>query len=272
MTIPRPWTPIEYQRSVQQSNILAKPSATDARFKAGAIFALLAWCTICYSLTHSIQHYKPQTQTPSTVPRAIFQHCPIPFLLTLPLLLIEICYATASSFIWTINPLKYDSHPAWIYGFGTCPILLIIVVFNIRGYIEPNEDRVLIGRRIERGRTLDAELGLGQKPSWWKRANGDRRLTNEQRLRALTTEIGGGTATGRNIERAIELNEISGARAEREGENPFGDDAAMGQEEDGGAPQGLVWSRGNLPASMTRRRSCSPSGAKPQQVRSMLDI
>src|SRR5271163_287763 len=54
MTIPRSWTPIEMQSSDAQTDSVARPATTDARFKIGALFALLAWAIICCSLAHSI--------------------------------------------------------------------------------------------------------------------------------------------------------------------------------------------------------------------------
>lgn len=270
MTIPRPWTPIEYQRSPQQTEALAKPAATDARFKAGSLFALLAWCTICYSLRHSIQHYKPKNHGPLNSFRGFLQHCPYQFLLAIPLLLIIVSYNIASSFIWKISPLKFDGDAGWVYGLGSGPAFLIIVIFEIRGYLEPNEDRALIAQRTERGRAHDAELGLTKKPSWWSKLSSDRHFTTEQRLKALTTEVGGAQATPRNAERMIELDELSAAHASGGLENPFRDEAAIEEPDKRPAPS-IADSDGSSGRAMSEG-SLGTTASRPQQIRSMLDV
>ncbi len=78
----------------------------------------------------------------------------------MPLALVMIGYSAVIAWEWTINPLRYDALPGWIYGLGQGPILLIIAVFEIYGYIDGNEDRVLLKQRRERDRAYNAELGL----------------------------------------------------------------------------------------------------------------
>lgn len=296
MTIPRPWANIEYQGSAQQIHDYAKPSGTDLRFKAGAFLALLAWCTICYCLHHSIHHYKPPTHglVPSLV--AFLRHAPLKFLLIIPITAVRVGYDIATSFVWSISPLKYDVNPAWMYGLGYGPAFLVILLANVWGYVEPNEDRDLLRQRAERGRSIDAELGLAanQKPSWWSKLHGDNHLSTESRLRAMTTEIGGGRATQRNLERTIELGTMPAARprAEQQLEDLFSDEAATAKEggEDDeqpakGKPMGSAgWggdddedgdgnSYGRSRRTMSvRTMSSATSNARPQQVRSMLDI
>lgn len=270
MTIPRPWTSIEYQHSPQQADALAKPSATDARFKAGGLLAFLAWCTICYSLRHSIHHYKPKNRGLWNSFRGFLRYCPFHFALAIPLLLIIVGYAIASSFVWTISPLKFDGDPGWMYGLGSTPTFLIIVIFEIRGYLDPNEDRVLIAQRVERGRENDAHLGLTKKPGWWTKLSGDRHLTPEQQLKALTTEVGGGRATTRNIERAIELNEISAAHASKDPENPFCDEAAIREPEK--RPAASIADSDASSGNAESEISISVVASRQQQARSMLDV
>lgn len=270
MTIPRSWTPIEYQRSPQQTNTIAKPSGTDMRFKAGGFLAFLAWCTICYSLQHSIHHYKPQNRGPVNSFRGFLCYCPLKFLLVIPLLLMIISYTIASSFVWTISILKFDVDPGWMYGLDSGPALLIILIFEIRGYIEPNEDRALIEQRAERGRAHNAELGLSKKPSWWSRSPADRHLTAEQKLKALTTEIGGGRATARNIERAIELNEVPLSHFRKDLEDPFQDEAAI--KDSGDRSPGSASDSDEHSGRAVSVRSTSTAASRPQQIRSMLDI
>ena len=270
MAIPRPWTPIEYQRSPEQTEAVAKPSATDARFKAGGLLAFLAWCTICYSLRHSIQHYKPRNRGLWNSSRGFLQYCPLQFLLAIPLLLVVVGYNLASSFAWTISPLKFDGDAGWMYGLGSTPAFLIIVIFEIRGFLDPNEDRALISQRAERGRAHDAELGLTKKPSWWSKMSGDRYLTAEQRLKALTTEVGGRRPAPRNIDQTIELNELSTAHGSGEAEDPFRDEATI-VEPDRRPAASITDSDGSSGRAMSER-SVVTTASRPQQIRSMLDV
>lgn len=99
---------------------------------------------------------------------------PTKFLLLLPLALLVVGYAGVIAFEWSVSPLRYDVNPAWMYGLGYAPILLIILVFEVYGYIDRNEDRVLLDQRRERGRLHDMELGIhgSKKPSWWSKRGG----------------------------------------------------------------------------------------------------
>ena len=289
MTIPRTWSNIEYQRSPQQINDYAKPSGTDARFKAGAFLALLAWCTTCYCLQHAIHYYKPRSHGPLGSLTGFLRHAPLKFLLIIPITAVRVGYDIATSFTWSISPLKYDVNAAWMYGLGYAPALVVILLFNVWGYLDPNEDRDLLRQRAERGRSIDAELGLNQKPSWWRKLHGDNHLSTESRLRALTTEIGGGRATQRNLERTIELGTMPAARPRGEAhEDPFSDEAAAAKEDgperrpvESGPRAGVGWGsqeddddgEGRSRRTMSvRTMSSAASNARPQQVRSMLDI
>ncbi|KAL9116426.1 MAG: hypothetical protein Q9187_007049, partial [Circinaria calcarea] len=203
------------------TNLIAKPAATDSRFKAGGFLALVAWCIICYSLQHSIHYYKPRNRGPFWSFIGFVRSAPTRFLLTIPLLGVVVGYAIASSFMWTINIGNENVNSAWLYGLGYAPVILIIIINEIAGFIVPNEDRALIQQRVDRGQAIDAELGIRtKKPAWWKASSGHG-LTTEQRLKALTTEIGGGRATTHNIGRTMELGNMP-ARP-RDEENPFRD-------------------------------------------------
>lgn len=273
MVIPRSWTAIQYQRSPEQANALAVPSGTDARFKAGSFLALLAWCTICYSLRHSIHHYRPRNRGSWNSFRGFWQYCPWKFQLAIPLLLIHIGYAIASSFIWTISPFKFDGNPAWLYGLDIAPALLIILTFEICGFLEPNEDRALIKQRTERGRAADSALGIRHKPNWWSNlSSANQYRTNEQRLRALPTEIGVGggrpAVTGSMERNQIELSFLSAEQQQALVDDPFRDDAP--------APEPDVDVGGYDDASRRKGASSESSSnivvSPSQQVRSMLDV
>lgn len=272
MTIPRSWTKIQFQRSSEQQNALAKPTATDSRFKIAGFLAFFAWCTICFSLRHSIHHYKPRNRGLFNRFIGFLRHCPTKFLLTIPLLLIKIIYTTGSAFVWDVSPLKVDGNFGWMYGLGHTPALLILIIFEIWGYLEPNEDRALMTQRAQRERRLDGELGIVKKPNWWSKLAGDRYLSNDDRLKALTTEVGGGRATGRNIVEAIELG-----RMPPPSEDPFRDevDELLDNDDVGYRSRNRGPHAGSDGTSTTRAESVSTVStysARPQQIRSMLDI
>lgn len=278
MIIPRSWTTLEYQRSLQQQNALAKPSATDSRFKAGSFLAFLAWCTICYSLRHSIHHYKPRNRGQLNRLIGFLKYSPAKLLLTISLLLVVILYDIVSSFVWSVSPLKFDGGAGWMYGLGNAPIFLIVAIYEVWGYLDPNEDRALLKQRAERGRAVDAELRLVKKPSWWSKMSGDRHLTSEQRIKALTTEVGGGRATARNIERAIELGEMPPLSNPEDGngsgEDPFRDDGEaqlLGDRRQHSRAESVADTDGSSGRARSER-TLSTVASRPQQVRSMLDV
>ncbi|DAA75046.1 TPA_exp: Uncharacterized protein A8136_2144 [Trichophyton benhamiae CBS 112371] len=216
--VPRSWSAIEKQRTFEQQEAIAKQAATDTRFKAGNIIAGFCICIICYSLGHSLFRYKWQAQGQSSL-ISIVMTIPAKFIIVITLAGISVAFNIASSFIWQISPLKYDGNPGYLYGLGYGPPLVIVTILNIFAYLESNEDRELIRQRIQRGRANDTELGIEagrRKPAWWRRLRpdfkGDVGNTYEARLRALTTEVGGGRPTQRNIEQRVEMGVIDTSR------------------------------------------------------------
>ena len=121
-------------------------------------------------------------------------------------------------------------------------------------------------QRIARGLTIDAEIGFTRvrKPWWWQRTE-DRFLTPEQRLKALTTEMGGGPATSRNIQRNIELG-ILPIRPPEEDEEPFRDQEAIS------GPAFSIGDSDSDSGQSVSQRTMSTAACRPQQVKSMLDV
>ncbi|KAI1939986.1 hypothetical protein LOZ66_002421 [Ophidiomyces ophidiicola] len=212
LTIPRSWTNIQKQRSFDQQETLARPTATDGRFKSASFVAIVCVLLICYSLGHSLYRYKSRPQGRVNVAYYIAV-TPLKFTLTIPIAALRIGFGIVSVFEWTISPLKYNGNPGWIYGFGYTPILLILTIFNIYGYLDPNEDQDLIRQRIERGRSADDELGVdrkSKKPHWWHRSRPDFTVGPtgtdlDSRFRCLVPQVGGGAATQQNIQKNIEM-------------------------------------------------------------------
>ncbi|KLJ08503.1 hypothetical protein EMPG_16046 [Blastomyces silverae] len=216
MVIPRNWNSIQKQRSEDQTMSVAKPSATDGRFKAGSILAVVCWVIICYSLGHSVYRYKERPVNRFRLMTFYLTSAPLKFIICIILIGLRVGFGVASAFSWDISPVKYDGNAGWLYGLGYAPALLVLVVLNIWGYIDPNEDKYLIEQRRERGRAADVELGIEagkRKPAWWRRLRPDFQHVSgndpNARLKAMTTEIGGGRPTQKNLERYIEMGTIS---------------------------------------------------------------
>lgn len=147
MVLPRSWGTIELQRDSEQSRLRAEPAATDTRFKIAAFMLLGAWLTIAFSLYHGGRF----SQTFTLI-------VPTKFALALGLSLVMICYEIAYSFYFWMSPMNIYGDLCMMYGLGWGSISLIFVVFEIYGYLEPNEDRALIRQRRLRNTSLDQEL------------------------------------------------------------------------------------------------------------------
>ncbi|MCJ1308704.1 hypothetical protein MMC25_002358 [Agyrium rufum] len=304
MNIPRTWTSIQSQSDNRMTNTIAKPWAQDVRFKGGAIFACLAWLTILVSLQHSIHFYKPRHRGIFNRTVGFFRSIPIQFYLTIPILGLTVGYAVASAWTWNINIGRLGGDSAWYYGMGYAPAIAILFINSVAGIFYPNEDKALIRQRVQRGHSIDEELGLygARKPAWWKPV-ADYGHTTEQRLKALTTEVGGGRATANNISETIELNPMparpGGFVAEDEGGNvlmaaikrfrdPFKDEVASPKKAIAGFNNGQEEEQRPLRPEerfeideQERRRGLSRNdsrdstysiGGTPQVVKSMLDF
>lgn len=166
LAIPRNWSPLKFQSSPELQDAVAKPAATDYRFCAAAFMALGALGVICYSLCHSTYHYCIN----STVHfRFVLIHRAIPlkFLVITPILGIKVVQTLASAYAWSISPFNYNVHPGWLFGFGYVPIVLILVLFNFFGLVEPNEDLALMLMRWEERRTPVRRRRLALRTSSW---------------------------------------------------------------------------------------------------------
>jgi hypothetical protein len=308
MTVPRPWTPLEKQRSDWQQDTVAEPAGTDNRLKAGAILAAVAWFIIIVSLVHSIYQYKPRATSPFKRFINFFRFSPPKLSLTIAILAVRVGYAIASAWLWDISIFKYDVNVGLPFGLGYGCALLIILVFEIAGAIEQNEDRVIIQQRRVRGARADSELGITHKPSWWRQGRQAAYMTEDERLRHLAEEVGG----SRPRRASYELDEINAAAgysragdgnnsnraddpaaattttttttgpaatAVQEPANPFRDPNGRpaGAERgvsDAGLPSDASIASGTTYVSDTTRSS-STSTTNPgrqQQIRSMLDV
>jgi hypothetical protein len=304
MVIPRPWGAIELQRDPEQTKQRAEPAATDLRFKIAAFFLFGAWLTTVVSLWHSIKHYKPQNRGIFNRVFGLVRYIAPRFFLTIPLSLVMIGYEAACAFEFSISPLKIDTNLGFMYGLGWGPIAMIIIIQEIWGYLAPNDDRELIRQRRVRGVEIDQEMGITKKPNWWSRLNSDNSPMNMQNSIARNvSEIGGGRATTRNLERSIEMGNMPVSKM-RDSNKPAPDMASlraaanllfptqMGMEEtqerftdNPGPERGRAVSNAAPDASQITKNGVNDRsgsndsaasgltlGARPQQVRSMLDV
>jgi hypothetical protein len=303
MVVPRPWGAIEVQRDPDQTAQKAEPAATDLRFKAGAFFLFGSWLTTVFSLWHSIKHYKSRKRGILNRVIGLIKYLPPRFIITIPLSLVMIGYEAASAFEFAISPMKIDTNLAFMYGLGWGPIAMIIVIQEIYGYMSPNEDRELIRQRRVRGAEIDQEMGITRKPHWWSRIHDDnRQLDVHDQIARNVSEVGGGQATTRNIERNIEMKNMP-VPDRRDSNKPAPDVTAFRtaanllfpahtmeetQERFTDHPpqvRGRTASNAAIDSNPTARaglndRSESNNstasgltlGARPQQVRSMLDV
>lgn len=286
MTIPRSWTPLQKQHTPEQKDTIARPAATGPREKAGAVLAVFAFVVICYSLSHSTKHYKPRRT------RLLYLlEIPLKIHLALILLAIRLTYNLAAAWLWNISLFNADVAVAWPYGFGYAPILAIIIVFEVAGFAEENEDKCIIAQRRARGEIEDRVLGIVKKPGWWSRDWANRYQSDEQRLRNMTAEAPtsrtpADRTTSRPAERSagesedIELDHMSAGVRNRSRNRPPTDDpfrdpspasfgagatssAARTERDDASTRTGLT---GN---TLTAE---SAAAMPTQRVRSMLDI
>jgi hypothetical protein len=299
MTIPRSWGRLEEQADADQQRAIAQPAGTDGRFKVGAIIAAVAWLVIVYCLRHNMHYYKPHRAGIWPAITNFCLYCPTKLFLAIIVLAVRLAYGIAMAWEWEISVFKYNSNPAWFYGLAYTPSVLIIVIFNIAGYIEDNEDQALMKQRRIRGRSIDAEIGLVKKPHWWSKLSGIHANDDEARLRALTTEVGGGRATAQRITANVELGNMNIPRhtsitdsmgtgaglrdrsRSRPRNDPFRDVSPAGTDDSleglrpvlQHRPSSVVTDVSNASgATGLTGRTLTRDDVPPQRVRSMLDI
>lgn len=168
MIVPRSWTPIQHQRSPEQTLLSAEPTATDVRFKIASFFLCVCWLLTVFSLAHSIKHYS----RPHSLLQAL-KSIPLRFVLILPLAAVVPAYQALVAFHFAYSPLRVDGDKAAIFAGGYAPSLLILYIQAFFGFVTPNEDLELRRQRRERGVALDQEMGVVRKPAWWRLASGD---------------------------------------------------------------------------------------------------
>lgn len=229
LVVPRSWGNIEKQRSPDQIADIAEPNATDSRFKTAAFLLLTAWIITVVSLRHSIKHYLPRNRGVFNRAVGVIAATPPRLMVLLFLSLAMIAYQALCAWEFQWSVLKVDGDRLPIYLGGYTPPLLILFVQNLYGFIAFNEDRELIRQRRQRGAEQDRELGIVHKPAWWRRVNGDYIPDGEgmrDRIARNVREVGGGRATTRGIDQAMDNRARDLEAAERAAAN--GDSVEMG--------------------------------------------
>ena len=269
MVIPRSWTAITYQNSPEQMDLVARPSATDARWKAAGFFAVAGLAVIVYSLHHSIKHYKKRSSTRLGNVKAFLRYTPLKFYIYLVLLSTRVAYAIASAWVWEISALKYDVDNTWLFAWGYGSVLALLVATGVFGHIEPNEDRVLIERRAEQGREQDEVLGVIKKPGWWRRMHHELRLTPEERIRALEVE----NDPQESLTSVLELQPMHGEIRSRSRSRPRDqvsvDSSAINSV---ARHEQTEVDADSVRTGFTGQTLTGESYAGPQRIRSMLDV
>lgn len=201
MVVPRNWGNIELQRTPEQTAAKAAPSATDARFKAAAFMLFVCWLIIAYHLRHSIKHYRERNR--GLINRAVgfIKFTPYRFQLIIPIALFVVAFQALSAWVFEYGVFAMHGDYVSLFVGGYAPSLLILLVQIVAGLFNPNEDKELIRQRRVRGAEHDRELGIAQKPAWWRR---NQHETMRERIARNVREVGGGRATASNLEGMIE--------------------------------------------------------------------
>ncbi len=106
LVVPRNWTPIELQRSPEQTLEQAAPTATDGRFKAAAICLFICWLTAVVSMRHSILHYRERNRGLINRAVGLVRYTPVRFVLLMPLSLAMVAYQALSAWDFRWSPLN----------------------------------------------------------------------------------------------------------------------------------------------------------------------
>lgn len=275
MVIPQSWTNIEKQRNPEQASLIAEPTATNIRFKMGAFFLFGAWLTIVFSLRQSIHHYRPRHRESLNRVTGAIRYVPLKLMLMIVLSLVLIGYDAACAFDFSISPLKLQPDLGLAYGLGWGPIILILVVNEVAGYANPNEDRELSRQRRVRDVDIDREMGITKKPSWWSRSHGEIMNVQNQIARNVL-EIGGVAAPASNGVSAVNMGSLADT-SRTDQQSMRSASRLLHRQTSGRTPNPSsndVWRReqGSLNERSNSANSETSIAVSSQTIRSMLDV
>jgi len=268
MTVPRSWTKIPDQGGYAQQQAMAKPAATDGRFKAGGMLLGIAWFVIWYCVYHNIHYYRNGNKV-----KLLFTSFPLRYTVCLLISGVFVGYIAAISWIWNISIMKYDAPEVWPYALGYTPCVLVLYILNFYGFAEQNEDKQLIQQRIARGQAVDSELGLTKKPNWWSKSRGDHHLDGLQRLRGL---VGEENVTSNRNQEEVEMKNLSAKKETKTSATPKTDtnlrDRSTSRNRLLNTPSTLNRAPSNNSLASTITLSPENAGARQQHIRSMLEV
>lgn len=214
LVVPRNWGDLELQRTPEQTRVRAEPNATDNRFKAAVFMLLMCWLLIVNHLRHSIKHYRERNRGIINRTVGVIKFTPYRFMFIIPISLFVVAFQGLSAWKFQYSVMDVNANYVSMFVGGYVPALLIMIVQIAAGFVNPNEDKELIRQRRMRGSAADRELGIVQKPAWWRRVNGTVH-DNETMLERITRnvrEVGGGRATAVKIDQSIENHPRETAR------------------------------------------------------------
>lgn len=138
----RPWT------SVYQGDRYA---ATDARFKAGALFSVAAYVVNIWIILNAVYAYRPNLKQ--------IHFYAVAF--SMSMILVRVVYTNYHMYLpngWDIsafNPTVNVLYPAFL---GHLPVLLVFVSLNARGLVMQNVDKMMLREKREQERQFQAQF------------------------------------------------------------------------------------------------------------------
>lgn len=112
--------------------------ATDGRFKAGGIFAVLAYLVICWMILNALS-FKPA--------RSLHAICVI---LCMVLVVPRIIYTNLQMYDYDISPFNPNVDVLYTSLLGYLPLLAVLIVMNARGLLMQNIDKTMLQQRQAR--------------------------------------------------------------------------------------------------------------------------
>ena len=150
LSVLRSWTPIAVGTwSPDHSTAIA--TATDGRFRASSVFALVAWMVIVGSAFVSVKYYQP-----------LSRRVPWKIALCIAGMFVRVAYNIAVAWRYDIGPLGPFTPVAYIYALGYGPVVFCMLVMALWGRLDMNDDLRVKELRKERQRRADNELGIGR--------------------------------------------------------------------------------------------------------------
>lgn len=150
---------------------------------------VVCWFLTIISLRTSIKYYRPRNRGIINRFIGFVRFTPVRFKLLIPIAAVIPAFQAFVAWHFASSPLNVKGHNAAIYAGGYAPALLILYIQIVFGCLNPNEDKELQRQRQERSRQLNQEMGVSQKPSWWRRMNGEIVNPNESMRDRLVRNV-----------------------------------------------------------------------------------